>query len=149
MRLDNQITDRVGALGARRGEVATALSALRSQSGLQLFVVYVRSFDGAPARDWADETARRSDLGREDALLAVATGDRAYAYSSTPSSRSPMISSPTSPRLPSSLRWRAMTGRGRPSARLTDTAPRWPAGRCRHRGSNPAIPIPVVAGQAC
>jgi len=80
-RLDSQITDRVDALGDRRGEVATALNGLRSQSGLQLFVVYVRSFSGTPAQEWADQTARLSDLGREDGLLAVATGDRAYAYS--------------------------------------------------------------------
>jgi hypothetical protein len=33
------------------------------------------------AQGWADDTARRSDLGDRDALLAVATGDRAYAYS--------------------------------------------------------------------
>ncbi|HEX6870054.1 MAG TPA: TPM domain-containing protein [Micromonosporaceae bacterium] len=81
MRLDTQITDRVDALGARKGEVISALSVLRSQSGLQLFVVYVRSFSGTPAREWAAETARRSDLGREDGLLAVATHDRAYWYS--------------------------------------------------------------------
>jgi uncharacterized membrane protein YgcG len=83
MRLDDQITDRVDALGDREGEVATALSVLRSQSGLQLFVVYVRSFNGTPAQEWADETAQRSDLGENDGLLAVATGDRAYAYSFT------------------------------------------------------------------
>lgn len=81
LRLASQITDRVDALGDRAGEVATALDELRRESRLQLFVVYVRSFDGTPAQEWADATARRSDLGRDDALLAVATGDRSYAYS--------------------------------------------------------------------
>ncbi|MCW6005442.1 TPM domain-containing protein [Micromonospora sp. CPCC 205371] len=80
MRLDGQITDEVGALDGREPEVTAALDRLRDASGLQLFVVYVRSFDGTPAQEWADETATRSDLGRRDALLAVATRDRAYAY---------------------------------------------------------------------
>jgi uncharacterized membrane protein YgcG len=80
MRLDGQVTDEVGALGGRKPEVTAALDRLRDAGGLQLFVVYVKSFDGTPAQEWADETATRSDLGRRDAVLAVATGDRAYAY---------------------------------------------------------------------
>ncbi|MEH1128714.1 TPM domain-containing protein [Micromonospora sp. CPCC 206061] len=80
MRLDGQVTDEVGALDGREPEVTAALDRLRDASGLQLFVVYVKSFDGTPAQEWADETATRSDLGRRDAVLAVATGDRAYAY---------------------------------------------------------------------
>lgn len=81
LRLDSQVTDRVNALGNRRAEVDAALARLRGETSLQLFVVYVRSFSGTPARRWADETAARSDLGTGDGLLAVATGDRAYAYS--------------------------------------------------------------------
>lgn len=80
MRLDGQITDEVGALGGREAEVRAALDRLRADGGLQLFVVYVRSFDGTPAQEWADETATRSDFGRRDAVLAVATRDRSYAY---------------------------------------------------------------------
>ena len=79
-RLQGQITDKVGALGDRRPEVATALDRLRASTRLQLFVVYVRSFGGTPAQQWANETAARSDLGGGDALLAVATHDRSYAY---------------------------------------------------------------------
>jgi len=81
MRLDDQITDNANALGDRRGEAQAALDRLRAETGLQLFVVFVRSFDGIPAREWTDQTATRSDLGNRDALLAVATEDRAYAYS--------------------------------------------------------------------
>jgi uncharacterized membrane protein YgcG len=80
MRLDGQITDEVGALDGREAEVRAALDRLRADGGLQLFVVYVRSFDGTPAQQWADETATRSDFGRRDAVLAVATRDRSYAY---------------------------------------------------------------------
>jgi uncharacterized membrane protein YgcG len=80
MRLDDQVTDKVGALDGRRSEVTAALDRLRAEGRLQLFVVYVRSFDGTPAQEWADQTATRSDFGRRDAVLAVATHDRAYAY---------------------------------------------------------------------
>ena len=76
-----QITDRVEALGDRRDEVQDALDQLNSDHQLQLFVVYVDSFSGQPALDWADETAQINGLGLNDALLAVATGDRQYAYS--------------------------------------------------------------------
>ena len=80
-RLADQVTDKVGALEGRRGEVDAALAQLRADTGLQMFVVFVKSFDAIPARQWADETAVRSDLGVRNPLLAVATGDRAYAYS--------------------------------------------------------------------
>jgi uncharacterized membrane protein YgcG len=81
LRLDSQLTDRADVLGARRPQAQAALDDLRRDTGLQLFVVFVHSFDGRPAQDWADQTARRSDLGDRDALLAVATRDRSYAYS--------------------------------------------------------------------
>ncbi|TRV79538.1 TPM domain-containing protein [Streptomyces sp. 130] len=78
---DGQITDKVGALGDRRPEVVTALDRLYAGHRLQLFVVYVRDFSGNSARDWADATADRNGLGRDDVLLAVATHARQYAYS--------------------------------------------------------------------
>jgi hypothetical protein len=80
-RLATQVTDTVGALGSGRPAVDSALDRLRTDTGIQLFVVFVGSFDGVPAQEWTDETARLSDLGDRDALLAVATRDRAYAYS--------------------------------------------------------------------
>ncbi|WP_418958927.1 TPM domain-containing protein [Streptomyces tritici] len=78
---DGQITDRVNALGPRRASVATALDRLYDAQRLQLFVVYVRDFSGRSAQDWADATADRNGLGRDDVLLAVATHGRQYAYS--------------------------------------------------------------------
>ncbi|WP_406862930.1 TPM domain-containing protein [Streptomyces sp. HUAS MG47] len=78
---EGQITDRVDALGQRRTSVAAALDRLYDARRLQLFVVYVRDFSGRPAQDWADATAERNGLGRDDVLLAVATHDRQYAYS--------------------------------------------------------------------
>ncbi len=81
MRLTGQVTDRVGALDERRSAVDAALTRLRAETGLQLFVVFVDSFAGTAAETWANETARRSNLGDRDPLLAVATGDRSFAYS--------------------------------------------------------------------
>ncbi len=83
-RLATQVTDRVGALTAGRSQVDAALARLRTDTGLQLFVVFVDSFDGTAAQAWADRTAALSDLGDRDALLAVATEDRSYAYSFGP-----------------------------------------------------------------
>ncbi|MDY7089583.1 MAG: TPM domain-containing protein, partial [Actinomycetota bacterium] len=85
-RLAAQVTDQAGVLGDR-GAVDAALSDLQEKTGLQLFVVMVDSFDGLPAQEWTDETARLSDLGDRDALLAVAVGDRSYAYSFPENSR--------------------------------------------------------------
>lgn len=76
-----QITDKVGALGDRRASVSQALDRLYNDTRVQLFVAYVRDFSGRSAQSWADATATRSGLGRDDLLLAVATHDRQYAYS--------------------------------------------------------------------
>ncbi|WP_170028566.1 TPM domain-containing protein [Diaminobutyricimonas aerilata] len=74
------VVDQVGALEDRGPEVLDALDRLYDQSGLQLFVVYVDRFDGAED-GWADATAERNGLGRNDVLLAVATDDRNYELS--------------------------------------------------------------------
>ncbi|MFJ7167375.1 MULTISPECIES: TPM domain-containing protein [Streptomyces] len=76
-----QVTDRVGALGGREAAVAAALDRLYERRRIQLFVAYVRDFSGRSPQGWADATAQRNGLGRDDLLLAVATGDRRYGYS--------------------------------------------------------------------
>lgn len=86
-RLPAQVTDTAGALGSGRSAADAALADLQARTGIQLFVVFVDSFDGTPAQEWTDRTAALSDLGDRDALLAVATGDRAYAYSFPDDSR--------------------------------------------------------------
>ena len=82
-----QITDRVEALGDRRDEVQDALDQLNSEHQLQLFVVYVDSFSGQPALDWADETAQINGLG----LTSCRTQDKADHRDSQqcPASRTP------------------------------------------------------------
>ena len=73
------ILDTVDALGGREAEVESTLNRLYNDSGVQLFVVYVDSFDGVPSGEsWAVATATANGLGRDDILLAVATVDRNY-----------------------------------------------------------------------
>jgi hypothetical protein len=73
-----KVTDTAGVLGGDTARVQKALDTFTDETGFQLFVVYVRSFDGASGPDWADQTAARSGLGATDILLAVATDDRRY-----------------------------------------------------------------------
>lgn len=82
-RLADRVTDRAGVLDpAGRAEVVAAVTGLRATGkGTDLFVVYVRSFDGADGQTWADRAARLSQLGAQGVLLAVATDDRAYGVS--------------------------------------------------------------------
>ncbi|TWF77798.1 TLP18.3/Psb32/MOLO-1 phosphatase superfamily protein [Pseudonocardia hierapolitana] len=82
LRLDGRVTDRAGALAPNElAEVQEAIELLRAENNVDLFVVFVDSFDGTGGEEWAHETARLSQLGEEDALLAVAVGDRAYGLS--------------------------------------------------------------------
>jgi TPM domain len=82
MRLDDRVTDRAGVLTPNDvAEIQDAIQRLRAENGVDLFVVFVKSFDGAGGEEWAHETARLSQLGDEDALLAVAVEDRAYGLS--------------------------------------------------------------------
>jgi hypothetical protein len=79
-RLPDQVTDHAGALSGDQSRVQSALSELRKDTGVQLFVVFVDSFDGVPAQQWTQQTFQQSDLGADDYLLAVAVHDRSYAY---------------------------------------------------------------------
>ncbi len=81
LRLADQVTDEVGALDGREGDVEAAIEQLEERHGVDLWIAYVESFSGWNAQEWADETAHISSLGLNDVLLAVAMQDRAYAYS--------------------------------------------------------------------
>lgn len=79
-RLASYVVDEANALsGSDMTEVTDAIDKLYTDRKVRLWVVYVDSFSGSPAADWAQATRRASDLGSYDALLAVATTDRAYA----------------------------------------------------------------------
>lgn len=73
------ILDTNGAIGNRDAEVQSTLNRLYNASGVQLFVVYVDSFEGIPSGEsWALATAEANGLGTNDVLLAVATVDRNF-----------------------------------------------------------------------
>jgi hypothetical protein len=76
-----QITDRPGALGANRAQVQSAIDGLYHNTGIDLHVAYVGDFSGRSPTSWANATAARSGMGVHDALLAVATSARQYAFS--------------------------------------------------------------------
>jgi hypothetical protein len=79
--ISSQITDEAGVLDGDQVAVRQALDRFFDRTGLQLFVVYVPTFDDLTGNEWAKKTAKKSGLGRADVLLAVATKDRAYGYS--------------------------------------------------------------------
>jgi hypothetical protein len=80
-RLSDYVTDDAGALtGSGRGAVEAAVNKLYSDRHIRLWVVYVHTFSGQGAVSWAQSTRSASDLGDYDALLAVATVDRSYAF---------------------------------------------------------------------
>lgn len=77
MNLPGEITDPAGVLSDTPA-VQAALDTLRADTDMQLFVVYVPTFDGLSGEDWANKTYALSGFGVDDALLAVATDDRRY-----------------------------------------------------------------------
>lgn len=82
LRLPTYLTDQAGALdSAGTAQVQNAIDTLYNDRRVRLWVVYVDSFSGQDAQSWAQATARSSDLDlrNQDAILAVATVDRAYA----------------------------------------------------------------------
>ncbi|MET0863418.1 MAG: TPM domain-containing protein, partial [Nakamurella sp.] len=80
-RVPTQITDRAGVLsGGDQADVQAALDKLSSEDNVNLFVVYVDTFDNPIDSDaWAGQTAELSSLGSNQILLAVAVGGTAYA----------------------------------------------------------------------
>ncbi len=78
-RLDAQVTDEVGALDGRIDDIQGTLDDVRDRDGVQLFVLFVDTTEDLPATEFADETARLSSLGGDDALLVVALDDRSDA----------------------------------------------------------------------
>jgi uncharacterized membrane protein YgcG len=60
-------------------EINAALASLQQDAGVQLFVLFVSTTGSLTSTEFADETARVSSLGGDDALLVVAVDDRTDA----------------------------------------------------------------------
>src|ERR1700758_755296 len=81
LRLPGYLTDHARVLtNAQRTDVTYALNKLYKDRKIRLWVVYVDDFSGEDPVTWAQTTYRASDLGDFDAVIAVATVDRAYAF---------------------------------------------------------------------
>ncbi|PQM47863.1 hypothetical protein C1Y40_01923 [Mycobacterium talmoniae] len=80
-RLTDYITDNAGVLNSiSRGQVWGHVDSLYTERHVRLWVVYVHNFSGESPESWARDTIRMNYLSDHDALLAVATDDRSYAF---------------------------------------------------------------------
>ena len=80
-RLPDYVTDNAGVLSDKQiSDVQKAVDQLYADRHVRLWVVFVDSFAPKGAMSWAQDTRRVSDLGDEDAILAVATQDRSYSF---------------------------------------------------------------------
>jgi uncharacterized membrane protein YgcG/predicted nucleic acid-binding Zn-ribbon protein len=80
-RLPSYVNDGANALsGSEFSDVQQAVDKLYNDRRIRLWVVYVDTFSGQDAVSWTEQTRRLSDIGDQDAILAVATQDRAYAF---------------------------------------------------------------------
>ncbi len=77
--VNGEITDNAGVLSSgEEAQVQKALDNYQEATGFQLFVVYVKSFDGLSGAEWSDQTATKSGLGITETLLAIAVDDGSY-----------------------------------------------------------------------
>jgi TPM domain len=83
--LTDHITDSTGVLtDSGRATVSSAIDRLYHDRHIQLWVVYVDNFSRFKPDNWADRTRSASGMGDHDALLAVATNTKLYAFSAPP-----------------------------------------------------------------
>lgn len=79
--LSGPVTDQVAAVTGDEDRIEDAAADLRADTGIGLYVAYIDDFGGYAPQDWADTTAVDSDLGTQDLLLVIATGERRYTWS--------------------------------------------------------------------
>lgn len=81
LKLSGQITDQSGVLGPiEHNTVERALNNLHNRRGIRLWVVYVKNFAGLRPLRWAEDTMRANGFTDSDAILAVATEERAFSF---------------------------------------------------------------------
>ncbi len=85
LKLTDHITDSTGVLtDSGRAAVSSAIERLYRDRHIQLWVVYVDNFNRFKPDSWADRTRSASGMGDHDALLAVATNTKLYAFTVPP-----------------------------------------------------------------
>ena len=89
-KLTDHITDSTGVLtDSGRAAVSSAIDRLYRDRHIQLWVVYVDNFSRFKPDNWADQTRSASGMGDHDALLAVATNTKLYAFTVPPKVQNP------------------------------------------------------------
>lgn len=89
-KLTDHITDNGGVLtDSGRAAVSSAIDRLYRDRHIQLWVVYVDNFSRFKPDNWADRTRSASQMGENDALLAVATNTKLYTFSVPPQVQRP------------------------------------------------------------
>ncbi len=84
MKLDLAVTDSAGALSSEQAaEVKSAVKSLQEARDVRLWVVYVDAFNVPPV-EWARTTRSLTKMEDRDAILAVATKQRKYAFLVSP-----------------------------------------------------------------
>ncbi len=81
--MPHQINDVNGRLASGEQSLRQALISLDEEDGIDLYVLSVDSTDGASIRDYADQVATSSGLGRDEPLFVMATQDEDYYLSVT------------------------------------------------------------------
>ena len=77
--LTDQVTDEPDVLDAgEEQEVQDAFDTVESETGTEVHVVFVDSFDGVNRTEWANSSAEQTGLDSDDVLMAVAVDDRVY-----------------------------------------------------------------------
>jgi uncharacterized membrane protein YgcG len=85
-RIDAPVTDEAGVVSAAgEREANAAIERLRTDTGVQMFAVFVDTTGDVPIDTFTDEVLSINGFGRQDALLLVAVGDRAYRLDVDPS----------------------------------------------------------------
>lgn len=81
-RVNGSVTDLAGVLTPGEiTQIESSLGDLGDSVSVDLFVVYVETFTGEGADNWANEAAEISGMGMNDLLLAVAVEDRNWSIS--------------------------------------------------------------------
>lgn len=79
--LTGELTDLAGAVTGQESQITAAQDRLAQDTDLQLYVVYVDTFEGSTPAEWDAQTRQASGLGSNDLLLSVAVDARSYYLS--------------------------------------------------------------------
>src|SRR6516225_9456807 len=80
-KLTDHVTDSTGVLtDSGRAAVSSAIDRLYHDRHIQLWVAYVDNFSRFKPENWAAQTRSATGMGDQDALLAVATNTKLYAF---------------------------------------------------------------------